>query len=220
MTGRRLLVDIVTDFVCPWCYVGLRAFGAAKGDLAASHQVLPRFRAYQLDPDAPEEGVDREAHYAEKFPNAEFRAAMRARLIEAAAEADFAFDPSRPRRLPNTIMAHQVLRWAHYDGLQEAVALRLYAGYWDEDADLGDASTLARLAGEAGMDEAQTARKLAARADREAVETEAAMMRAAGVTGVPTFIVNERAGFSGALPPRGLAAALRKAAETGAETTR
>ncbi|MBB5517826.1 DsbA family oxidoreductase [Amphiplicatus metriothermophilus] len=220
MTAPRLLVDIVTDFVCPWCYVGLRAFKAARADLEGAYQVLPRFRAYQLNPGAPEEGVDREAHYAEKFPSASFRAAMRARLIEAAAEADFAFDPGRPKRVPNTVMAHQVLRWAHFDGLQEAVAFKLYEGFWAEDCDLGDAKTLSRLAGEAGMDEAEIAQKLETRVDREAVEIEAAMMRAAGVTGVPTFIVNERAGFSGALPPRGLAAALRKAADAGAKAAR
>lgn len=208
----RLLVDIVADPVCPWCYVGLRSFLKAKESLSESFDVLPRFRAYELNPDTPEAGADRVAYYDRKFPDKEQRAALVEALVASAKEAGFAFDPLRPTWLPNTLKAQQVIRWAHLEGLQEAAALALYEAYWDESADLGDAAVLAAAAGNAGMNADAVREKLDSGVDRKAVRQEAAAFRQAGVSGVPTFIVNERTGFSGALPPDRLAAALKQAA--------
>lgn len=213
MSARaRLLVDIVADPVCPWCYVGLKSFLAAKRDLASAYEVTVRFRAYQLNPETPAEGVDREAYYRKRFPDPAFLVEARKRIAEAAQAAGFAFDPSAPKRLPNTLKAHRLLRAAHVDGRQEPAALALYRGYWDDGADLGDDAALAALAAAAGMDEAATRTGLAAPAGDDPVKAEAEAMRRAGVAGVPTFIVNERTGFSGALAPDTLAAALVKAA--------
>ncbi|MFQ5563759.1 MAG: DsbA family oxidoreductase [Parvularculaceae bacterium] len=208
----RLLVDIVADPVCPWCYVGLRSFLKAKESLSESFDVLPRFRAYELNPDTPEAGADRVAYYDRKFPDKEQRAALVEALVASAKEAGFAFDPLRPTWLPNTLKAQRVIRWAHLEGLQEAAALALYEAYWDESADLGDAAVLAAAAGNAGMNADAVREKLDSGVDRKAVRQEAAAFRQAGVSGVPTFIVNERTGFSGALPPDRLAAALKQAA--------
>ncbi len=213
MTARpRLLVDIAADFVCPWCYIGLRSFMSAKSALEPDYQVVARFRAYQLGPDTPAEGVDREAYYEKRFPDPAFRAEARKRLIASAAETGFPFDPSIPKRLPNTLKAHSILRAAHFSGVHEAVALALYGSYWENGVDLGDEETLIRLAGEADMPEKAVLETLRSDESREATAAEAAAMARAGVQGVPTFIVNERAGFSGALPPATLAATLRKAA--------
>lgn len=213
MTARpRLVVDIVADPVCPWCFVGLNSFLRAKESLSGEFEVIPRWRAYQLNPDTPPEGADRAAYYRKKFPDETYLNQMRAHIREAGAAAGAPFDPALPTWLPNTIRAHQVLRWAHFEGLQEPVALALYRGFWENDEDLGDLETLARLAGEAGMDAEKTRARLAAHEDEAAVREEAEAFRAAGVSGVPTFIVNERTGFSGALPPDQLAEALRKAA--------
>lgn len=212
MSARaRLLVDIAADFVCPWCYIGLRSFMASKRDLFADYDVITRFRAYQLNADTPQEGVDREAYYEKRFPDPAFRSEARKRLAASAAEAGFDFDPSIPKRLPNTLKAHRVLRAAHFNGVHEAVALALYQGYWQDGADLGDDETLVRLAAGAGMTQDAVRETLASDESREATLAEAAGMARAGVQGVPTFIVNERTGFSGALPPARLAAALRKA---------
>lgn len=213
MTGpARLLVDLVSDPVCPWCYVGLNSYGLAAKILSKDFDVLTRFRAYQLNPDTPAEGADRRAYYERKFPDPAVREAMRARLMEAARNAGFDFDPALPARLPNTLNAHRVIRWAHFEGRQVAVAAALYRGFWEEDADLGDDETLAQLAGDAGMNAREIIRRLRAGEDEEAVRREAADFAAAGVSGVPTFIVNERTGFSGALPPAELAQALQRAA--------
>lgn len=208
----RLLVDIVADPVCPWCYVGLRSFMKAKDSLSESFDVLPRLRAYQLNPDTPEAGADRVAYYDRKFPDKEKRAALVEALVASAGEAGFSFDPLRPKWLPNTLKAQQVLRWAHLEGLQEDAALELYKAYWDDCVDLGDEDTLVAIAGAAGMNADEVREKLDSGVDRKAVREEAEAFRAAGVTDVPTFIVNERTGFVGALPPSRLAAALRQAA--------
>lgn len=208
----RLIVDIVSDPVCPWCYVGLKSFGLARGRLAGEFIVLPRIRAYQLNPDTPPEGVDRRAYYARKFPDEEQRAAMVHQLKAAAAGAGFAFDPLKPTHLPNTLKAHQLIRLSHFDGAQERLALALYAAYWEEGADIGDDETLVSIAEKSGLDPANARADLSNEKSAAEIKSEAEAFRQAGVTGVPTFIVNERAGFSGALPPARLADALRQAA--------
>lgn len=208
----RLLVDIVSDPVCPWCYVGLKSFIAAKERLKSEFIVLPRFRAYQLNPDTPAEGVDRQAYYAKKFPDEAQRTQMIHQLKAAALGAGFTFDPSKPTHLPNTLKAHQIIRLAHFDGAQERLALALYAAYWDEGADIGDDETLTALAQTAGLDVENARQDLKNPKSIVEIKTEAEGFRQAGVSGVPTFIVNERTGFAGALPPARLAETLREAA--------
>lgn len=208
----RMLVDIVADPVCPWCYVGLKAFQQARDKISDEFQVLPRIRAYQLNPDTPAGGVDRVAYYASKFPDEAQRAEMVHALKAAAAGAGFSFDPLGPKHLPNTLRAHQLIRLAHFDGAQERLAEKLYSAYWDAGADIGDIETLVSIAREAGLDPDNARRDLNNEQSAGEVRAEADAFRRAGVSGVPTFIVNERAGFSGALPPSRLADALRQAA--------
>lgn len=208
----RLLVDIVSDPVCPWCYVGLKSFQHARDRIKDEFQVLPRIRAYQLNPDTPMEGVDRRAYYAKKFPDETQRAQMLIALRAAAAGAGFSFDPSLPTHLPNTLKAHQLIRFAHYDGAQERLSEKLYAAFWDEGKDIGDVDTLVAIAADAGLHADSARAELGNEKSAAEISAEADAFRRAGVTGVPTFIVNERAGFSGALPPPRLAEALRQAA--------
>lgn len=209
----RLLVDIVSDPVCPWCYVGLKSFLMAREQLKDEFIILPRIRAYQLNPDTPLQGVDRQAYYDKKFPDKEQRAQMQHAIKAAALGAGFTFDPSIPKHLPNTLKAHQVIRLSHFDGAQERLALGLYAAFWDDGADIGDDDTLIEIAEAAGLDGANTRQDLENDKSAAEVKTEADAFRQAGVSGVPTFIVNERTGFSGALPPGRLADAMRQAAK-------
>ncbi len=209
----RLLIDIVSDPVCPWCYVGLKSFQAARDRIAGEYQILPRIRAYMLNPDTPAAGVDRLAYYEKKFPDAAKREEMAMSLKAAAMGAGFKFDPATPKHLPNTAKAHQIIRLAHFDGAQERVAEKLYGAYWDDGADIGDEDVLVQIAEEAGLDADNARRDLASPKSKNEILAEAEAFRRAGVTGVPTFIINERDGFSGALPPDRMANAFRQAAE-------
>lgn len=215
----RLLVDIVADPVCPWCYVGLKSFQHARDAISDAFQVLPRIRAYQLNPDTPVEGVDRVAYYAKKFPDEAQRKQMVHALKAAAAGAGFAFDPLKPKHLPNTLRAHQLIRLAHFDGAQERLAEKLYSAYWDREADIGDIETLVAIAGAVGLDPDNARRDLENEERGKEIRAEAEAFRQAGVTGVPTYIVNERMGFSGALPPARLAEAMTQAASQTAGQT-
>lgn len=209
----RLLVDIVSDPVCPWCYVGLKSFQLARDKIADSYQVLPRIRAYMLNPNTPFEGVDRQAHYEKKFPDKAQREQGVMALKAAAAGAGFKFDPTIPKWLPNTTKAHQLIRLAHFDGAQERLANLLYAAFWDDGADIGDDEVLVKIAEQAGLDPENARRDLTNPKSKNEVLAEAEAFRRAGVTGVPTYIVNERDGFSGAMPPDRMAKAFLHAAE-------
>ncbi len=209
----RMLVDIVADPVCPWCYVGLKSFLLARDRIKDRFIVLPRIRAYQLNPDTPMEGADRRAYYAKKFPDEAQRAQMVHLLKAAAAGAGFTFDPLLPTHLPNTLKAHQLIRLAHFDGAQEPLALALYTAFWDEGADIGDEETLVAIASKAGLDPDNARRDLQNPESADEIKSEADAFRQAGVSGVPTYIVNERNGFAGALPPARLADALIAAAK-------
>ena len=207
-----LIIDMVSDPVCPWCFIGKRALDRALMALSFSHDLIVRYRPYQLSPETPSGGVDRAAHLEKKFPDAAHRDQMSAALTDAAQKAGVDFDPAAPAILPNTLDAHRVIRWAYESVLQREVAEAIFAGYWQQGADIGDGETLARLAGSAGMDADDVRARLASDEDKADVREEIDGFRAGGVTGVPTFIVNEQAGFAGALPPDQLLETLRQIA--------
>lgn len=210
---RPLIVDIVADVVCPWCYVGVKSFLASRNALNADFEIAARFRPYQLNPGLPEAGVDRRAFYQVKFPDAEALAAAREAIRANARASGFDFDPAAPQILPNTVKAHQIIRLAHLAGNQEKTTLAIYRAFWDELKDIGDDARLIEIARKSGVDEGLAAAALSSREDAAMIEAESDSFRKAGVTGVPTFIVNERTGFSGGMPPEQLTAALRRAAE-------
>jgi predicted DsbA family dithiol-disulfide isomerase len=213
----RLIIDMVADPVCPWCYVGKRSLDRAAMALSFSHDVVVRYRPYQLAPETPAEGMDRKKRMEEKFPDPAQRAQMAEALKEAARVAGVNFDPALPGILPNTINALRLLRWAHLEGVHQEVAEALFAEYWQRGQDIADIDVLADIAGKAGMDKDAIAEQLCSDEDRKDILEEADAFRQGGVTGVPTFIVNEQAGFAGALPPDQLLNALRQlASETDA----
>lgn len=219
LTGERkndknsLIVDIVADVVCPWCYVGVKSFLASRDAMADEFDIAARFRPYQLNPGLPAAGVDRHQFYRAKFPDAEGLAAAREAIRENARASGFDFDPAAPGLLPNTVKAHQIIRLAHFTGVPERAVLAIYRAFWDDLKDIGDEKTLVDIARQSGIDDGLAAAALASGEDAAMIEAETESFRQAGVSGVPTFIVNERTGFSGGMPPQQLTAALRRAAE-------
>ena len=211
----QLTIDMVSDPVCPWCYIGFKSLGWSLMALSFQAEVTVRYRPYRLSPETPPGGTDRRAALAAKFPDDAQRAAMREALEEAMQDAGVSFDPDTPERLPDTTDAHRVIRWSHEEGLQREVTEAVFEAYWQRGEDIGQRDVLARAAARGGLEEAEVAARLASEEDRTDVAEEAAAFRAGGVSGVPTFIVNEQTGFAGAVPKDKMLEAFRTlAAET------
>jgi len=190
-------IDIVSDTVCPWCFVGKRKLGQALL-LRPEIDFDIRWRAYRLDPTVPHEGVDRRAYMKAKFGDSPRTSAM-TDAIKAAGESteiSFAFD--RIEKRPNTTDSHRLIRWAATSGKQDDVVERLFRAYFEDGRDIGDAAVLIEVAREAGMDASLVQDLLARDADRELIEQEDALAHRMGISGVPTFIFANKYLISGA----------------------
>lgn len=213
MTRPAISIDVVSDVVCPWCYLGKRRLERALV-LVPEFDVTVRWRPFQLDPSVPPEGMSRHDYFVGKFGSVDAVAEAHRRLTNygRAEGIDYRFDAMT--RAANTIDAHRVVRWAAAEGKEEAMVERLFRANFTDALDVGDKATLARLAAEIGMDEASVLARLATDEDRETVLAEIEQAQMIGVTGVPTFIVDGRYAVVGAHPAEAIAAAIRKAAET------
>ena len=208
----RLVIDMVADPVCPWCYVGKRALDRAVMALSFSHDLVVRYRPYQLAPDLPQKAGNRRDYMEKKFPDKAQREQMAAALVEAAREAGLALDPSLPELQPNTLNALRLIRWSHFEGRQAEIVEGIFSAYWHKNRDISDPAVLAGIARSCGMDGDETLARLETDEDRDDIAGEIASFRQGGVSAVPTFIVNEAAGFPGAYPPDKLLKGLRQLA--------
>ena len=204
----QIQIQIVSDFVCPWCYVGKRRLEAALASrpaLNASIEWLP----YQLSPDMPREGKDRRAHYAEIFGPERARTIMEKMVATAAADG-LVFATAPGARSPNTLAAHRLLyRAGRMPGVdQNALAERLFAAHHTHSEDIGDPAVLARLAAAAGIETGGLEAWLRSDAEEEVVLALIAEARRAGVSGVPFFVFDQRQAVSGAQSPEVLAGIL------------
>jgi len=206
-----LSVDIVSDVVCPWCYLGKRRFERAL--TLTDVPVAVRWRPYQLDPTLPPEGKDRTAYMVAKFGSLERIQAAHERLREAGAVGGIRFDFDAIRVAPNTLDAHRLLRWAGEAGVADAVATALFRAYFEAGRDIGDGATLAEIAEANGMDAQEVRIRLASGDDIESVSGEVADAQRMGVTGVPTFIVAGKYAVVGAQEPEIIARALETIAK-------
>lgn len=210
MTETMIAIDVISDVMCPWCYIGkrrLEAAAAASPDIALD----VHWRPFQLDATIPEGGMDRRIYLERKFGSPEVveRVYAPVRAAGAAEAIPFAFD--RIRRSPNTINAHRLIRWAGQAGLQDEMVERLFRLYFIEGGDLTDTAVLAEAAAEAGMEHELVVRLLAGDADTGEVRDEIEAAQRMGVTGVPTFIVAGRYAVVGAQPAEVLSGAIAKA---------
>ena len=211
---NRVTVDIVSDVMCPWCYIGKRRLEQALETLDGV-DVAVQWRPYQLDPTLPPEGRDRKEYLENKFGGPEKAKEIYTRIEEAGRGEDLDFKFSAIKVSPNTIDSHRVIRWAINEGeeVQGRLVERLFQLYFMEGGNIGDHDVLADAATEAGMDGGVVRSLLATDKDRDAVEKEIATAQQMGVTGVPCFIIDSKYAVVGAQEPSHIAEAIKQAAE-------
>jgi predicted DsbA family dithiol-disulfide isomerase len=208
-------IDIYSDTVCPWCYLGKRRFELA---VAARPQYEPRvtYRPFELNPDIPTEGVDRTAYLESRVGNAERVAEAHAELERQGKAAGIAFRFDLIQRMPNTRRSHLLIAHAARFGRQSAVKDRIMRAYFEEGSDIGEIEELVRLAVEAGLAEHESRSAIILRAGQDGViaaERHAAVL---GITGVPTFVFDGQYTISGAQEVGTLARIFDQVADFGA----
>ncbi len=206
-------IDIVSDAICPWCWIGKRNLEAALGELGWDAQV--HFHPFQLNPDMPQQGRTRAEYRAEKFGSIERSRELDAQVTAAAAAAGLDFRLERQARTPNTVAAHRLVRRAGALGVQPALVEALFRAYFHDGEDIGDLAMLARIGEAAGI--ADAAAFIAGDEEAEAVLAEDAGFRSMGISGVPSFALDRHLLFSGAMAPQQMAAAFRRGAALLAE---
>jgi predicted DsbA family dithiol-disulfide isomerase len=203
---KPLLIEIASDVICPWCYIGKRrlekALASLKGEVEVSIQWLP----FQLNPDMPEQGVARADYRRAKFGSVEKGRTLDARVAQEGAGEGIAFAFDRMQRTPNTIAAHKLIDVAQTQGKAGPVVDALFRAYFEEARDIGDAEVLAAIAKAGGVE------NWPAGVNAPHVAKQEERVRDLGISGVPTFIFNKESGLSGAYPPDMLAQAIREAA--------
>ncbi|HXV30266.1 MAG TPA: DsbA family protein [Sinorhizobium sp.] len=207
-------IDIVSDVVCPWCYLGKNRLDQAIANVAGEIHVAIQWRPYQLNPDLPPEGVDHKRHLAAKLGGQD--AVDRAhRMLEGLGqEVGIAFDFDAVKISPNTLDAHRLIRWAATSGLaaQADVVRLLFKANFEEGKNVGDHAVLLDIAEQVGLDRSVIAALLPSDADKDAVKEEIDMAREIGVSGVPCFILDQQYAVMGAQSVEVLTNALRELA--------
>jgi predicted DsbA family dithiol-disulfide isomerase len=212
--GKEITVDVVSDAVCPWCFVGQKRLDRAVATLP-DIDVAIRWRPFQLDPTIPPEGKDRKEYMRAKFGDGDRLKQIHANLEETGAAEGIAFDFDAIKVSPNTLDAHRLIRWAATSGedVQGRVARRLFQLYFEEGQNIGDHEVLIDAACECGMDEAVVRTLLDTDADRDSVRQEIDTAGRMGIRGVPCFLIEGRYAVMGAQGADALAEAIRKVSE-------
>jgi predicted DsbA family dithiol-disulfide isomerase len=207
-----LTIDVVSDVVCPWCFIGKRRLEQAL-ELRPDIPVTVRWRPYFLNDWVPREGIGRDEYLTAKFGSPERYKAIAGRVAAAAKAEGLAYNVDGIARQPNTIDCHRLILWAGNTGDPGRMKQRLMELYFTEGADLTDREVLVKAAADCGMDAALTRELLASDRDVERVTAEANQAKQAGIDGVPCFIFGGVLAVSGAQDPATLADAIGRAAD-------
>jgi predicted DsbA family dithiol-disulfide isomerase len=197
---QAVQIDIYSDVICPWCFIGKRRLERALAERPVDGLTL-RWCAFQLNPDMPAQGMDRQLYLQLKFGNASSAARIYRDIKAVGEEEDLPFAFDTIERTPNTIQSHRLIRFAGPRGCQGAVVEGLFGAYFLAGEDIGTPEVLLRVAEEAGLDRAEARAFLESDLEEEAVLREDREARRAGLQGVPTFIVNRKFALSGAHLP-------------------
>lgn len=192
-------LDIISDPICPWCYIGKTRLDQALAK-RPSHPFIIAWHPFQLNPDMPREGIERAGYYPAKFGGDEGAARVTSQIMAAAEETGLSFDLGAIPRVPNTLDAHRLILWAGVEGVQTQVVDDLFQAYFQDHRDIGEKEVLADIADGAGLDAALMHQLLSSDSDLEAVREQDTAFRGMGVTGVPTFLVDRKQAVPGAQP--------------------
>ena len=207
-------IDVISDVVCPWCYIGQRRVAEALSHLPdddAARRAPIRWHPFQLNPDLPPDGVPRKTYLEDKFGGPERAAQVYARVSAAGATVGISFAFDRIERQPNTRDAHRLIAWAQAQGDASGLVERLFRAYFIEGRAIGDHEVLVAIAGEAGLDSATARILLDSDEGGEAIVLMDRRAREIGVQGVPFFIFNQHIAVSGAQEPAVLLDAIAQA---------
>ncbi|MBY6134454.1 DsbA family oxidoreductase [Nocardioides marinus] len=198
MTTVKL--DILSDPICPWCYIGKTHLDKALADVP-DHPFVIEWHPFQLNPDMPREGMDRREYLERKFGGKQGAVKAYAPVVEHAEKAGLSINFEGMTRTPNTLDAHRLIHWAGIEGKQSLIVDALFEAYFVKARDIGDRDVLTELAEEAGLDAAAIRRLLEGDSDVETIQSRDAHSRKMGVTSVPTFIVANQHAVPGAQQP-------------------
>jgi len=201
-----LTIEVVSDVICPWCYIGKRRLGKALAALEGEVSTEIRWLPFQLNPGMPPEGMPRAAYRAAKFGSVERSRELDARVAREGKSEGIEFAFERIERTPNTVAAHALVGLAQEQGRADAVVDALFHAYFEEGKDIGDTAALTDVAQRCQVSGWP---RQGGATDVVALEQS---MRGLGITAVPTFIVARKFGISGAHPAETLAAAIRETA--------
>jgi predicted DsbA family dithiol-disulfide isomerase len=210
-TAASVRVDVVSDVVCPWCFIGKRRLETAIG-LVPDIAVDINWRPYFLNPWIPREGMDRQTYLETKFGSAERYAVIAERVAAAAAMEGLTYASDKISRQPNTLDCHRLILWSRSVTDPGRMKQRLMELYFSEGADLTDPKTLVQAAVDCGMDGDLVRRLLASDAEVERIESEANSAKEAGIDGVPCFVFGGSVIVTGAQSPEYLANAIERTA--------
>lgn len=207
--NEPVTIDIVSDVVCPWCYLGKSNLEKALHDY--HEPVIIRWHSFQLDPTIPREGLDRKAYMAKKFPDPAYLRNAHERLVTLGLSNGLTFNFDAIQKSPNTLDAHRLILWAGEKGIQDKIVDALFKAYFEQGRDIGDRNVLIDLARAHGFDQKEIEDSLSTDRDAESVRAEIGEAQRLGITGVPFFIFNRKLAASGAQSPEQLLAAIQQA---------
>jgi len=192
-------LDILSDPICPWCYIGKKRLEDALSQ-RPSHPFEIQWHPFQLNPDMPKTGMVRRTYLEAKFGGKKGAIAVYSNIARHAEDAGLEIDFGAIKTTPNTVDAHRVIHWAGFEGKQYDMVDALFQAYFRDGRDIGDHETLADLADSLGLDAATTLKLLKSDTDRDTIEARDAEARKMGVNSVPTFVVGGQHAVPGAQP--------------------
>jgi predicted DsbA family dithiol-disulfide isomerase len=211
MTDRGLTIEIYSDVVCPWCYIGKRRLERALDQLNGAVQTRITWRPFQLNPTMPKGGMDRTTYLEAKFGSLDAFRQLEEHVLAAGASERIPFAFEKVARASNTFLAHRLIWYAGQQGRQDAVVESLFRGYFTEGADIGSVPVLGQLAGRAGLAAAAVELFLQSEEGTTEVKAEEAAGHRLGIRGVPHFVLNQASGVSGAQPVDVFVSAIERA---------